>query len=57
MSAPANSLLAAAKAHLAAREALENVSVNNLEPTDARFAAVLATLETLRNAVAASEEV
>lgn len=50
-------LLTAAKAHIAARDALEAVSLNNLEPTDPRFAAVLSTLEDMRHAVALVETI
>lgn len=60
MSAPrlpdwAPELFSAAKAHLAARATLEQVSVYSLTPTDPRFAEVAKTLEALRAAVAKAE--
>jgi hypothetical protein len=57
MAAP---LIEAAKAHLAARDALEaasNESLSSLGESDPRFAAVNTTLDELREAVAQAEAV
>lgn len=47
----ASLLLEAARAHIAARDALEDVPAYRLTPDDPRFAAVTDTLEALRSAV------
>jgi hypothetical protein len=53
--AAAPDLLAAVKAHLLARDALENVHVPNLAINDQRFADIEITLESLKTAVAKAE--
>lgn len=50
-------LLAAAKAHLAARDALEGVNINALTADDPRFKTVADTLADLRAVVALAEAV
>lgn len=52
---PAHDLLAAAKAHLAARATLQNTDAHKLSVDDPRFAAVLATLAVLEAAAAEAE--
>ncbi len=53
--AAAPDLLAAAKAHIAARDALAGTPTHRLNSDDARFAAVTDTLDALKAAIAKAE--